>query len=580
MFLRLLLAAACLVASGCSSPGPGKDAPQQSSSDPIAAAPVAPEKVPSRPIPADTLYDLLVAEVAGHRNNYELALENYLHQARETRDVQVTARATHLAQYLGADDEVEEMALLWIELEPKNSEPHLIYSLALARQGRLGEAFNQMELSRDYGGQVAFTAIAAESLRHSPEQQQQLLQELRRTLEIQPDDVELLMAKSIVEQSSDRDKALATARLARAAAPDQAQPVILEATLLQQMNRSPEAMALLEQSLKQHPENRRMRLLYARLLTQSDLPRAREQFEILSGLAPNDADLIFSLGLINRELEQYDDARRYFRQLLEMEARESEAHYYLGLMALQLSDQAEAVTHFKMVRPSPDFLAAMDQLSRILLAEGRDSELRQFFADQRRHYPQVAAKLYILESEILVQLQQYQTADLLLSEALARHPDDTDLLYTRSLVAERRQDLARAEADLRKIMDIDPDNASALNALGYILSNHSDRYDEASRLIERALQLSPEDPTILDSMGWVKYRLGELPLALEYLQRAYTLYPDTEIAAHLGEVLWQLGRVDQALAIWREGLERDPGHQILLETIERFDVSDQLQQSP
>jgi tetratricopeptide (TPR) repeat protein len=547
---------------------------------PAATSAAVPEQTPSRPIPADTLYDLLVAEVAGHRSNYELALENYLYQARETRDVQVTARATHLAQYLGATDEIEEMAQLWIELEPENSEPHFIYSLALARQGKLDEAFSHMELSRAYGGQVAFTAIAAESIRHSPAQQQLLLREIQQSLEIQPDDVELLMAKSIVEQSSDPDKALNTARQARTAAPDQAQPVILEATLLQQMDRGEEAMTLLQQSLRQHPENRRMRLLYARLLTQSDLPRAREQFEILSRLVPNDADLIFSLGLINRELEQYDDARRYFRQLLEMGARESEAHYYLGLMALPDGNQAEAVTHFKMVRPGPDFLPAMNQLSRILLTTGRDSELRQFFADQRRHYPQVAAELYILESEILVQLQQYQSADLLLTEALARYQDNTDLLYTRSLVAERRQDLARAEADLRKILEIDPDNASALNALGYILSNHSDRYYEAARLIEQALQLSPEDPTILDSMGWVKYRVGELQLALEYLQRAYKLYPDTEIAAHLGEVLWQLEREDQALAIWREGLERDPEHQVLLDTIERFDVGDQLRQSP
>lgn len=579
MFLRLVLIGIWLVATGCSSPGPTGEDPQPDTAA-VAVAPAEPEEIPSRPIPADTLYDLLVAEVAGHRSNYELALENYLHQARETRDVQVTARATHLAQYLGANEEVEEMASLWMELEPQNSEPHFIFSLALARQGRLDQAFREMELSRDYGGQVAFTAIAAESLRHSTEQQQLLLQEIVRALTLQPVDVELLMAKSIVEQNSDREAALATARQARAAAPDQAQPVILEATLLQQMDRSEEAMALLRQSLEQHPDNRRMRLLYARLLTQSDLPRAREQFEILSGLSPDDADLIFSLGLINRELEQYDAARRYFQQLLDMGERESEAHYYLGLMNLHDGDQSRAVTHFKMVRPGQDFLPAMSQLSRILLAEGRDSELRQFFADQRRHYPQVAAQLYILESEILVQMQQYQTADLLLSEALARYKDNTDLLYTRSLVAERRQDLDRAEADLRKILSIEPDNASALNALGYILSNHSERYDEATHLIEQALVLSPDDPTILDSMGWVKYRTGDLDLALEYLERAYKLYPDTEIAAHLGEVLWQLGREDQALAIWGEGLERDPDHQVLLDTIERFDVDAQLQASP
>ncbi len=575
MFYRLGFAAVWLILAGCSSPPREQDTPRQPTPEPIVEieAPTSEQvQPPDRRISSDTLYDLLVAEVAGHRSNYELALENYVHQARETRDVQVTARATHLAQYLGATSEVAEMSQLWLELEPRNSEPHFIYALTLARQGHPAEGFRHMELSRDYGGQVAFSAIAAESLRHSGEQQQALLREIERALQAEPADAELLMSKSIVQQSTDQEAALLTARQARAAAPDQAPPIILEATLLQQMDHGDDAMEVLRLGLEQHPQNSRMRLLYARLLTRSDLPGAREQFEILSQQAPEDADLIFSLGLINREMENNDEAKKYFDQLLNMGARESEAHYYLGLLAVQAGDKTQGVTHFKMVRPGQDFMPAMNQLARILLVQGRDDELRQFFADQRRHYPQVAPQIFVLESEILVQMQQYQTADLLLSEALARYPEDTNLLYTRSLVAEKRQDLARAEADLRKILAIDPDNAGALNALGYILTNHSERYDEATELIEKALQLSPEDPTILDSMGWVKYRVGDYQQALDYLQKAYQGYADAEIAAHLGEVLWQLDRRDEALAVWREGLEKDADNQVLRHTIERFEV--------
>lgn len=575
MFLRLLIAAAWLALAGCNSQGP--QGPGQGGEPELSADIASPEEdAPARPIPADTLYDLLVAEMAGHQSNYELALENYVYQARETRDVQVTARAAQLAQFLGATDVVEEMASLWLELEPKSGEAHFIYGLALARQGSLEQAFREMELARAYGGQVAFTAVAAESLQHSTEQQQALLGEIDRALQAEPANTELLMAKSIVQQNEDKEAALVTARLARAAAGDDAQPIILEATLLQQMERGDEAQALLKESLEQHPQNRRMRLLYARLLTQSDLPAAREQFEILAQLSPDDADLIFSLGLISRELEQFDDARRYFQQLLQMDERESEAHYYLGLIALQEDYEPQAVTHFKMVRPGQDFMPAMNQLSRIMLSQGRDAELRQFFADQRRHYPQAATPLYILEAEMLQELEQYQAADSLLTEALSRYPDDATLLYSRALIAEQQHDLTRAEADLRKIIAGDANNASALNALGYILSNHTDRYTEATGLIEQALALSPDDPTVLDSMGWVKYRVGELPLALDYLQRAYDLYPDTEIAAHLGEVLWQLGRKEQALEVWREGIARDTGHAVLLETLERFGVANQV----
>jgi tetratricopeptide (TPR) repeat protein len=578
VFHRFVIAALWLMISACSGLDQQGQAPAQGqAADEPATVVAEPEPTPSRPIPADTLYDLLVAEMAGHQNNYELALQNYVYQAYETRDIQVTARAAHLAQYLGATEVAAQMAELWIELEPENSEPHFIYALALAEQGELDEAFAQMKLSANYGGQAAYTAIAAQSLRFSQARQQVLLGAIESSLTEQPNDIELLMAKSIVQQSSDKEAALITARQARAAAPGESQPVVLEATLLQQMDRGEEAMELLRQSLTTHPDNRRMRLLYARLLTQSDLPAAREQFEILSQQAPDDADLVFSLGLINRELNQYDDAERYFLQLLEMGQRESEAHYYLGLMAQETGQLEAAITHFKMVRPGQDFLPAMNQLAGIMLGQGKEAQLRRFYADQRRHYPQVAPDLYILEAEILVENQQAESALQLLAEALARYPDATNLLYTRSLVVEKQGDLPRAEADLRRIIELEPDNASALNALGYILTNHTQRFEEATRLIEQALELSPNDPTVLDSMGWVKYRVGKLALALDYLQRAYDLYPDTEIAAHLGEVLWQLDQQQQAIAVWREGYARDPEHEVLIETLVRFKATGKVQ---
>jgi tetratricopeptide (TPR) repeat protein len=577
VFHRFVIAALWLMIAACSGLDQKDQAPaRDQAGDEPATVTAEPEPPPSRPIPADTLYDLLVAEMAGHQNNYELALQNYVYQAQETRDIQVTARAAHLAQYLGATEVAAQMAELWIELEPDNSEPHFIYALALAEQGQLDKAFAQMKLSANYGGEAAYTAIAAQSLRFSREQQQALLGVIEGTLAQQPNDVELLMAKSIVQQSTDKEAALRTARQARAAAPGESQPVVLEATLLQQMDRPEEAIQLLRQSLAVHPQNRRMRLLYARLLTQSDLPAAREQFEVLLQQAPDDADLVFSLGLINRELEQFEDAEGYFLQLLEMGQRESEAHYYLGLMARETDQLQAAITHFKMVRPGQDFLPAMNQLAEILLTQDKEAQLRRFYADQRRHYPQVAPDLYILEAEILVQSQRAEAALKLLDEALDRYPDSTNLLYTRSLVAEKQGNLPQAEADLRRIIELEPDNASALNALGYILTNHTKRFEEATRLIEQALDLSPNDPTVLDSMGWVKYRVGDLTLALDYLQRAYDLYPDTEIGAHLGEVLWQLGRQQQAIEVWSESYARDPQHEVLIETLTRFKVTEQV----
>jgi tetratricopeptide (TPR) repeat protein len=189
-------------------------------------------------------------------------------------------------------------------------------------------------------------------------------------------------------------------------------------------------------------------------------------------------------------------------------------------------------------------------------------------------------QLYILESDILIHAGDLTAAGALLDRANDEFGDSADLLYARSLLAEKRGDIKGAERDLRRIISIDPDNGAALNALGYVLTNHSKRYLEAQGLIRRALVLSPNDPTVLDSMGWVKFRMGDTQAALGYLEQAYERYPDPEIAAHLGEVLWTLGRRERAIAIWREGLNKDAAHGVLRETVRRLGADEQVGATP
>lgn len=534
----------------------------------------------ARPIPPDTLYDLLVAEVAQNRDNFPLALENYKRQAFKTRDLQVTIRATRLAQYLGAIDDARALSELWIELAPDDIEGLFSLSASLARQGELVEAFQQMERVQQQGGEAAYTSIAAESLRHSDAQRAELLQAIEQSLRQQPQNLDLLLSKSIILQKTDKGAALATVRRARSIEPDNPQALIMEATLLQQMERSEEALALLARGVAEHPRHRRMRLLYARLLTQTDLQQAKTQFDALLEMEPGDPDIIYSLGIINRELNNRDEARGQFQQLIDSGARMSEAHYYLGIMALEESRPDEALRHLQEVRPGQEYLPAMAQVAGYLLQHGETGKLKDFFAEQRQRHPETAVQLFILEADLLIRARQPGLAEARLNEGIAGHPDNNDLLYARSLLHEKQGDIAGAEADLRRILSSDPDNATALNALGYVLTNNSTRYIEAQSLIRRALNISPEEPSILDSMGWVKYHLGEHEAALQYLQRAYDSFPDPEIAAHLGEVLWQLGQRERAVEVWREGLQRDAKHRILLQTIDRFDAAELVGNGP
>jgi tetratricopeptide (TPR) repeat protein len=225
------------------------------------------------------------------------------------------------------------------------------------------------------------------------------------------------------------------------------------------------------------------------------------------------------------------------------------------------------------VEDSREFLAANNRLGRILIETEQLQRSHAWFNQQREENPQRREQLYGLEADLLIQAGVLDAAVQVLNQALEEAPASTSLLYARSMLREQQGNLALMEKDLRAIIASDPDNATAINALGYSLANRTERYTEAMALISQALVLQPDEPAILDSMGWVLYRTGRYEEALEYLTRAYAAFPDPEVAAHLGEVLWVTGNTDAATAIWRGALIKDPDHEILLSTLQRLGVS-------
>jgi tetratricopeptide (TPR) repeat protein len=527
---------------------------------------------PERAIPADSLYPLLLAEFAIRRQAYNTALNTYLEQSRILQDVGVARHTTHLAQFVQNDTHSLEAVNLWLELEPDDLEANNTAATLLARQQRPLEAMPHMALVARNEVQANFPLLLQGFAKLSPEEQAQLVAELNKLALEFPQDPALLLTQALIHtEFGQYDQALERLDALFAVEPYQHQALLLEARVkLANENKRP--YQRIEQALEVNPEDARLRLEYAKLLTNTDMTAAREQFEILSAQNPNDADLLLSLALINRENGDDLIARAYLKQMLELGKRNDEAHYYLGRIAEDRKELEQAISHYQQIGDSRQFLAANQRLGQLLVKSGQFERSRSWFAAQRQALPSRSEQLYGVEADILSSAGYTQASRETLNMGITDFPDSTALRYARSMVAEQQGDLSLMEQDLRAILAGDPQNATALNALGYTLANRTDRIDEAYQLISRALELDPEEPAILDSMGWVLYRKGLHQEAIEYLSRAYAVFPDPEVAAHLGEVLWVTGDTAGARQVWQGALLKDPQHPIVLSTLQRLGV--------
>ena len=573
--LRLLLTSALLLAAaGCAT------APEQPSSPEAATERVEPidaavSKPPERAFPEDSIYPLLVAEFALRRGAYDTALGNYLDQARHLRDPGISAHTTHLAQFMKRESQALEAVQLWVDLEPEHPEANSTLATLLIRQGQPAAAVPHLAVVARQGLQPNFPMLLGGFRELSGTEKQELAAAVGKLGDDFPDDTRLLLTRALIlDELGEVEASGAVLEQLFALEPGQTQALLLDAKLRLQSGH-PAPFQRIEEALAAAPDNSSLRLQYARLLTRLDIGAARRQFEILSAQSPRDGDLLLSLALLNQDHGDTLAAKAYLRQVLALEQRVDEANYYLGRIAEDEGRPDEAILAYSRVEDpdSREFYSARGRVGRLLLENGNSSGSAEFFDQQRQAYPELREQLYALESELLSQASLLGAAMALLDQAMAELPEAKSLRYSRAMLAERLNDLTLMEADLRHILAQNPDNATALNALGYTLTTRTSRHEEAYALIARALELAPDEPAILDSMGWVLFQLGRAEEAVGYLQRAWDGLPDPEVAAHLGEVLWSLGEQQKAYSIWRDGLLQDPEHDILQETLERLDIS-------
>jgi len=531
------------------------------------------EPLPQQELTGQILYQTLLAEIAGQRGNLDLSASAYMDLARSTRDPRVARRAAEMALHGRNLDMALQATRLWVEIDPESSQAHQMMAGLLVSANRLDE----------------LQPHVAKLLAQEGENLSDGLMRLNRLFARYPDKKTVL---PMVEQLTQPYIGLPEAHFARAQAalnaaewrrgvaeadkaldlrPDWDLAVMLKAQL--QRADSPEAaIETLRSYLAGHPQAREVRLQYARnLVGARKFSQARTEFQRLLGDFPGNVDVIYAVAVLSVQLSDWEAAEENFKKLLGKDFAEIDTvRLYLGQIAEERKQFDAALRWYAEVAPGEQYLAAQLRIAQLLAKQGNLDAGRRHLQEARAAGNADRIQLLLAESQLLRDGGRTKEAYELLAGSLAAQPEQPELLYESALLAEKLGRHEAMEASLRKLIRLKPEHAHAYNALGYSFAERNQRLEEAEQLVVKALQLSPDDPFIIDSMGWVLYRKGDNQGALTHLQRAFLIRPDPEIAAHLGEVLWALGRRDEAKRIWQEAAKVHPGNEVLAEVIKRF----------
>ena len=541
----------------------------------IVAAKPAPHKppLPAQELTDQVMFKLMLAEVAAQRGQPQIAVPAYLEIARETRDPRVAQRATELAWNAHLLSAALEAAGIWLQVDPESTQARQIIAALLVSQEHLAEAQPHLEkwLAADRAnvGQ-SFLRLSSLLGRH---QDKAAVLTLMQTLALPyPEIPEARLAVAQAAWNADKQQlALDEARAALRLRPDWELAALFQVQVLQKRSNA-EALQFLAGYLKDHPQARDARLDYARLLVSNrNFAEARKQFEVLLREFPQNADVTMAVALLAIQSKDYDAAETQLKHALEINYKDPDAvRFYLGQVAEERKRFDEALKWYAAVAPGELYINAQARYAGVLVKQGRLAEARRHLQQVSPQDNQQRVQLTQAEAQLLRDANQYQEAFDLLGAALRKMPDTPDLLYEQAMAAEKINRMDVLESNLRHLIKIRPDYAHAYNALGYTFADRNERLPEARTLIETALKLAPDDPFIMDSMGWVLFRLGQNKEGLDFLQRAFSLRPDPEIAAHLGEVLWSDGQREQAQKIWAGMIKDHPGNELLQNTIKRF----------
>lgn len=527
------------------------------------------------PLSPELVYYILAAEIAGQRGELDIAVDLYNQAAEITDSPALAGRSARVSTFSRDPKRIDRALTRWQEVSPNEAEVYVMRVPFLLMEDNYPEVVKNINkalaLDPDNKAQYLESLAANLSEKGDPERGLQTILDLdayqsddptarftyaRLAAYFQRFEVAEIAIDGLLEEYPEKEAYLA-----------------MKADLLQTFNKNEEALKLIAKAAEREGASESLRFTYGKLLGESgQSEKAKAIFEELHLENPDNPDVIFALGLLALEQEDGQTAKAFFSQLLQLGDGNGQASYFMGLAEEMNNNLDSALVWFASVpMDSPRFEIAQTRYINLLAEQGKIDKARQHLQLLRQERPKQAIEFYLFEAAFLREQQLPDEALNILNEALAAHPGNLDLLYNRAMVAESVDDLEVLETDLRTILKIDPTNAQALNALGYTLADRTDRHAEALELINKALELRPNDPYYLDSLGWVYYRLGDLEKAAYYLHEAVAIQAEVEFVAHLGEVLWMQNKKREARKYWEQGVKLDANNKVLQETMQRLD---------
>lgn len=576
MLLRLVLVVLVASLAGCA---------HVTSSDiveveePVKAASSIEEKEPNTALiqpsqlDAALLYSLLGGEVAGQRGDINMASAFYVDAAKRSNDPQVALRAAQIALY--NKDIVAAKAAIDILLE--SSQVLSVQSRRLAltiylRSGDAEKSLNQINLileESDIPLRSALLAIGDVVFRNASKDVG--VNVINVLVDSYPEEASVYLVRSKImsqlkEWGQAENDAITVTKL------DPTWPVgFAQLALVLEGKEETERALLTLKNAAERLKSRQLTMGYGQLLAKSeDYEAAKIEFLKLVSQGESYPEASFALGLVYLKLDNANEALKVFKDLYEVDAFSSKSAFYLGRIYYYQKAYEEALMWFERVKKGVHHMDSQASIAMIKSETGDLQGARSVLQRLRNEYPKNATKFYLLEAELLMGGQHNKVLYALMNEAVNASPDDLSLRYARSIAATELDELTVAEKDLLFVLEREPNDANALNALGYTLASKTFRFKEARQYLSQAISLRPNDSAILDSMGWLNYREGHYEKALVLLQEAYKISPEGEIAAHLGETLWMLGRQKEARQLWGNALKRDADNRHLIEVLKRL----------
>jgi tetratricopeptide (TPR) repeat protein len=520
-----------------------------------------------------TVFQALLGDIALQNGEITMGVSAWADLAQRTRDPKVIARALEVAALAKQFDLAIELNKMWLEVEPDSAKAQQAQSSLLVLSNRLDELAPQLAkvLEEDQAALPANLMHLNRMLaRHADKKAvQRLVDRLALPYTAVPE-AHFAMGQAAAN-AGDEMRAQVEFEKALQQRPDWEAAALSRAQLQARLS-SASAIASLSEFTERYPKATDARLALARLLiSDKQYDVARKQFDRLLGENPHNPDVIYPVAML--ALQQGDTAtgRAQLEKLLSIDFPDKNAvHFFIGQIDDDEKRPAAALEHYRQVNGGDQYIAARSRAAQILFKQGKADEAREMIQTTRAGDDKERTQLILAESQLLREAGRNDQAYTMLEAALAKQPDNSELLYETALTAERLGKVEVLETHLKHLLVLKPDHAHALNAMGYSLAERNIRLSEAYELISRAQALAPEDPFIMDSMGWVLFRQGDLNKALSTLERAYKIKPDPEIAAHLGEVLWAMQRKDDARQILKEASAKNPDSEILASTIKKL----------